>query len=83
MRWVLALAFCIAAGAATWGGLRDDEPGLRLTIHETMPFSDPEDSNVLGRRYWDVRPRFSVARAEKLIELPTASCDAGPLRVFV
>ncbi len=131
MRWVLALAFCIAAGAATWGGLRDDEPGLRLTIHETMPFADPgDDANVLGRRYWDVQPRFSVeprcvglrlssgrqiryngravggaddvatagdavvisasarcrnglhARAERLIELPTASCDAGPLRVF-
>lgn len=123
--------FCIAAGSAVWGGLHDDEPGLRLTIHETMPFADPDDdTNVLGVRYWDVEPRFSVeprcaglrlsagrqiryngravggaddvatagdailisaaarcrnglrARAERLIELPTASCDSGPLRVF-
>lgn len=60
MRWVLAVAFCIAAALATWGGVRDDEPGLRVIIHEAVPRPDVGDSNPLGRQLWSVWPRFSV-----------------------
>jgi hypothetical protein len=60
VRWALALAFCIAAAFATWGGVRDDEAGLRLIIHEAVPRPDVGDPNPLGRQLWSIWPRFSV-----------------------
>ena len=52
--------------------MRDDEPGLRLVIHDAVPRPDVEDSNPLGRRLWSVWPRFTVEPA-----CPGASVAAG------
>ena len=56
----MAVAFCVAAALATWGGGRDDAPGLRLVIHDAVPRPDVGDENPLGRQLWSVWPRFSV-----------------------
>ena len=61
MRWVLVLAFCVAAGAATGAGLENEQSGLRVTIGYALPESDSEDTgNELGNRYWDVYPPVTV-----------------------
>ena len=61
MRWVLVVAFCIAAGAATWTGFEDGQSGLRVTIGYALPESDSEDNlNELGDRYWGIYPPVTV-----------------------
>jgi hypothetical protein len=61
VRWVFALAFCIAAGAATWGGATEEHAGLRVTIGYAMATADPEDDeNRLGVRYWGVSPPVTL-----------------------
>ncbi|MGH2921147.1 MAG: hypothetical protein ACRDKU_03675, partial [Gaiellaceae bacterium] len=61
MRWVLVVAFCIAAGATAWGGATEKEGALRVTIGYALPTADPEDAdNPLGHRYWDVSPPVTV-----------------------
>lgn len=66
MRWVFALAFCIAAGATAWGGATEEHAGLRVTIGYAMATADPEDDeNRLGVRYWDVSPPVTLESARR------------------
>lgn len=61
MRWVLALAFCIAAGATAWGGAAGEQAGLRVEIGYALATFDEEDAdNDLGHKYWDVSPPVVV-----------------------
>jgi hypothetical protein len=66
VRWVLALAFCIAAGALAWGGATEEHAGLRVEIGYAMATPDPEDAdNELGNKYWDVSPPVIVESRER------------------
>jgi hypothetical protein len=78
VRWVLVIAFCIAVGATTWAGARDEQSGLHVTIGYALPESDVEDSdNELGRKYWDVFPPVTVESERRCdrAELTTRADD--------
>jgi hypothetical protein len=61
VRWVLVVAFCIAAGATTWAGAGNGQSSLRVTIGYALPQADADDTdNELGRRYWDIFPPITV-----------------------
>ncbi len=61
MRWLLVLAFLIAAGATTWKGAGNEQSTLRVTVGYALATSDEEDTdNELGRKYWSVFPPVTV-----------------------